>query len=141
MGRFCCVLALLLVCSGCSDFPPSAETDQDCAAQGRQLDPDSKQCVAQAAKSPTKLHVRTAAAFQSHGVAVERGAKIDAKLKGEVKLVGGLVSLVKARGYQCDTISAIKPFSTDDGFNLACNHFGQRYEIENRSGDWAVSVK
>jgi hypothetical protein len=144
MGRCCCVLALLLACGGCSDFPPGAETVQDCVAQGRQLDPDSKQCAdatPQAAKPSAKRHVRTAAAFQSHGIAVEHGAKIDAKLKGEAKLVGGLVSLVKARGYQCDTISAIKPLSSDNGFNLACNHFGQRYEIENRSGDWVVSAK
>jgi hypothetical protein len=153
MGRHCCVLALLLVCSGCASFLPSlppgfplADADPDCAAQGRQLDPTSKQCVdatSQAAK-PAKPHARTAPTateFQSHGVAVETDAKIDAKLKGEVKLVSGLVGLVRARGYQCDTVSSIEAFSTDNGFRLACNHSGYRYEIENRSGDWAVAIK
>jgi hypothetical protein len=154
MGRYCCVLALLLVCSGCSSFLPGlpglsfAGTDADCAAQGsQQPDPASKPCAdatQQAAKPPAKPRARTATTateFQSHGVAVEPDAKIDGKLKGEVKLVSGLVGLVRARGYQCDTVSSIEAYNTDNGFRLACNHSGYRYEIENRSGDWAVAIK
>jgi hypothetical protein len=145
MGRYSCVAALLVLLSGCGSILPQLGSDTDCTGQGRQLDPVSKQCVVaptpQVVRSPAKPQPRTVTEIQSYGVAVERDAAIDETLRGEAKLVSGLVGLVRARGYQCDTISAIEPIRTSNGFKLTCNHFAHRYEIENKSGDWAVAIR
>jgi hypothetical protein len=159
MARQGLVLGLALLTSGCiqSGFPidlgslvQSHPTVADCTAQGRQLNTTTEQCElapeTTAAQKPRVREVRSPAPPASPapspnaGIAVEPGAAIDNTLKGETKLVNGLVRVVRARGYQCDAISAVKPYSTSNGFRLACDRSRNKYQIEPRNDGWSVSV-
>jgi hypothetical protein len=116
-------------------------TAADCSAKGQQLDPATAQCVT----APPKPRVRAQSAPPSPSTsalsAVEPGAEIDDSLKGETKLLSGLVGLVRAKGYRCNAVSGVKPFSGGNGFKLSCDRFGYTYNIERRDGSWAVAAE
>jgi hypothetical protein len=150
MRRQGLIVGLALLVSGCGGAGFSLEslvrprpTAVDCAAQGRQLNATGEQCevVAEAppAPKPRAREARSPAPPPNAGVAVEPGAVIDDALKGETKLVNGLVRVVRAHGYQCDAISALKPFSTSNGFRLACDRSRNKYQIAPRDDGWSVS--
>src|ERR1700686_4072386 len=40
-----------------------------------------------------------------------------------------------------DQISAMVPFIMSRGFSLTCNRFRYKYEIEDRGGNWEVTLK
>jgi hypothetical protein len=105
-----------------------------------------------AAAKPTKPAVRVAkraptAATAGPGadlgpaITVEPDAEIDDTLKGESKLVSGLIGLVRARGYQCGAVSAVKPSNAANGFDLACDHHRYKYAIEDSQGGWKITSK
>ncbi len=52
-----------------------------------------------------------------------------------------LAHFARASGYRCDSISALQPLSTSDGFKLECNRFTFKYEIQEKGGGWTVTVK
>lgn len=52
-----------------------------------------------------------------------------------------LVGMVRLRGYRCDTVNAARPFLlVGQGFVLDCNGFRYRYSIEDRGGNWTVTL-
>lgn len=55
--------------------------------------------------------------------------------------LNSLVHLVRSNGFKCDSISAMRPFLTSRGFTLTCNRFDYQYEIEDKGGNWKVTVK
>lgn len=61
---------------------------------------------------------------------------------GHVKphIAQALAGLVKEKGYACDSIAAASPFAFSEGFNLSCNRFRYKYEIENKGGNWIVTI-
>lgn len=71
--------------------------------------------------------------------------KIDAH-EGEMNVEGDdalalLVGMVRRRGYRCDTVNAARPFLfVGQGFVLDCNGFHYRYSIEDRGGNWTVTL-
>jgi len=116
-------------------------TAEDCAAQNKQIDQASGQCVA---KTPAKPRVRVAArqpAPDPVSAILEPDAVLDDTLKDDTKLISGLVGLVRARSYPCEAISAVRPFETLNGFRLSCDHFRYKYAIEDKSGRWVISVE
>ena len=52
-----------------------------------------------------------------------------------------LAHFVRASGYRCDSISAVRPLPTSNGFKLACNHSIYKYEIEDKGGSSIVTVE
>jgi hypothetical protein len=155
MVRVCCVGLLMLLPGACGqpgysvpDFMQSHGSADDCSAPGQQNDASTERCVAAPPKATSQsAKARTHAATQSVtamadtlGEPVEPGADIDSTLKDETKLISGLVGLVRAHGYRCDTISAVKTFSTSKGFKLACDRFGDKYDIKDRDGQLVVTV-
>jgi hypothetical protein len=51
------------------------------------------------------------------------------------------VELIRAKGWRCDSVSAMIPFIMSRGFSLTCNQFNYKYEIEDRGGNWEVTLK
>jgi hypothetical protein len=133
---------------GVPDFIQPRHSADECSARGQQIDPSTERCIAvppKAAWRPAKTRVRVATQSatvmaDTLGEPVEPDADIDNALKHETKLISGLVGLVRAHGYRCDTISAIKPFSVSNGFKLACDRFSDRYDIKNRGGQMVITV-
>lgn len=44
-------------------------------------------------------------------------------------------------GYRCESISAIRLWLSGRGFTVICNDFRYEYELEDRGGNWVVSVQ
>lgn len=155
MVRVCCVGMLVLLTSGCGqtgysvpDFIQPHRSADECWARDQQIDASTGQCVAippKAASRSAKARARVAAQSvtalaDTLGEPVEPDADIDSTLKDETKLISGLVGLVRARGYRCDTISAVKTFSTSNGFKLACDRFSDKYDIKDRGGHLVITA-
>jgi hypothetical protein len=122
-------------------------TATDCAGQGRQLDRASGQCVVipigrrvASTTSPSRAPTQSAS-MSTTGAPIEPHAKIDDSLRDETRLMAGMVTLLRSRGYQCNAISSAKPFSTSNGFKLTCDHSRHRYDIEANKGSWDIRVE
>jgi hypothetical protein len=154
MVRVCCVAMLMLLIGACSqlgysvpDFIQPHRSADECSV-GQQIDARTDRCVAvppRAASRLAKNRMRVAAQSATAmadtlAEPVEPDADIDNALKDETKLISGLVGLVRARGYRCDTISAVKTFSTSKGFKLACDRFSEKYDIKDRGGQLVITV-
>lgn len=77
----------------------------------------------------------------AHATPVERDAVISDQLKGKTELFDEMAKLVRAFGYKCDSISAARQMVFSRGFMLSCNTFAYEYEIEDKGGNWRVTVK
>ena len=51
------------------------------------------------------------------------------------------VTMIRARGWRCDSLSAIQPFAFSRGFSITCNRYNYRYEFRDRGGRWIVELK
>ena len=51
-----------------------------------------------------------------------------------------LVRLVRLYGYRCDSITFISEMFMSPGFDLKCNRYRYKYEIEDRGGTWVVTI-
>ncbi len=49
--------------------------------------------------------------------------------------------MVQSVGYKCDSISALNPMIFSLGYTLYCNYFRYGYEIEDKGGQWIVTVQ
>ena len=56
-------------------------------------------------------------------------------------LMSELAHFVRASGYRCDSISALRPLPPSRGFKLVCNRFNYKYAIENKDGRSIVTVE
>lgn len=75
------------------------------------------------------------------GTPIEDHAIISRELKGKTQTLEAMVTLVKAYGYRCDSISAARPMVWSRGYTLVCNGFHYEYEIKDKGGQWLVTVK
>jgi hypothetical protein len=46
--------------------------------------------------------------------------------------------LIRAFGYDCQSVDAVLPYALSEGANVSCNHFRYMFEIENHGGRWSV---
>jgi hypothetical protein len=76
----------------------------------------------------------------SLSVPLEPNAVIHAGLQRDFDL-SELAHYVRASGYRCDSISALQPLPSAQGFRLVCNHFTYKYAIEQKDGRSTVSVE
>lgn len=58
-----------------------------------------------------------------------------------LSLVDPAVGMIRAMGWRCDSISAIRPFIFSRGFTVVCNRFNYEYEFEDRGGNWVVELQ
>ncbi len=52
-----------------------------------------------------------------------------------------LAGLIRLNGYSCNSISAVVRFVFSYGFTVTCNSYRYTYEVEDRGGNWTVTVK
>jgi hypothetical protein len=72
---------------------------------------------------------------------IESGANIYDKWKGETALLEEMARKVRANRYKCDSISAALPEPFFRGCKLRCNNFAYEYKIEDKGGNWVVTVE
>lgn len=77
--------------------------------------------------------------FKSIPHLVEQNAVINEKIS--VDLLKELIVFTKSSGYKCDTVSSARPFMNDKGYQLNCNNYRYKYEIEDKGGNLVVTVK
>ena len=78
------------------------------------------------------------------GVRLEAGAIVDPKLEelsNSQELFDSLALMIRARGWRCDSISAVRRFFWGRGFDVKCNRYSYHYQIEDRGGRWVVTLK
>jgi hypothetical protein len=61
------------------------------------------------------------------------------KVRGGV-LLQELAIYVKTSGHSCKSISGARPMPAKRGFVLICNGFSKTYDVEDRGGNWQVTV-
>jgi hypothetical protein len=52
-----------------------------------------------------------------------------------------LVNVIKAYNYKCDSITSVYEMITSSGFKVYCNHNTYAYEVEDKGGNWVVSLR
>ncbi len=50
------------------------------------------------------------------------------------------VQAIRAAGWRCDSVSALRPMMLGEGMVMTCNHFHYRYEFRDRGGVWTVRL-
>jgi len=128
-------------------------TQELCASRGLTLDATLGQCVTPKSAPqppPQVVQVQPPPAAPVHSqpgqraaplVQIESDATIYPELKQDVAQMDELAHFVRASGYRCDSISALRPLPTSKGFKLACNHSTYKYDIEDRGSGSIVTVE
>ena len=49
--------------------------------------------------------------------------------------------LIRRAGYRCDTESSISKWVFSVGFDITCNSYRYKYEVEDRGGEWEARLK
>lgn len=92
--------------------------------------------------NPDAPKVRKPGAQQTRrGTPLEPDAQILLSLKGKQALFDHLAATVRANGYACESISAVRTMFLADGFVLTCNRFRYDYDVEDKGGRWRVTVR
>lgn len=58
-----------------------------------------------------------------------------------IALIDPAVTMIRAYGWKCDSISAIRPFIFSRGFTVVCNRFNYTYDLSDKGGNWVVELK
>jgi len=81
----------------------------------------------------------------AQSVPVEQGAIIsdtgDFPKSKMLSLIDPSVGMIRASGYRCDSISAMRPFVFSRGFTVVCNNFNYEYDISDKGGNWVVELQ
>lgn len=81
----------------------------------------------------------------AQSVPIERGAQFvetDGFSRRKLKsFIDPGVKLIRAYGWRCDSISAVRPFVFSRGFTLVCNNYNYTYDISDKGGNWVVELK
>lgn len=84
---------------------------------------------------PTTL---SAQSIEPDAVISDGGGYSEAHLR-KMSLIGA--QMAQQSGWKCDTVSAFIPFILSRGFTLTCNRYRYDYEIEDRGGNWVITLK
>nr|WP_319556099.1 hypothetical protein [uncultured Vibrio sp.] len=57
------------------------------------------------------------------------------------EVIPQMVRMIQLTGYKCDSISAIREMILSRGFEVVCNNFYYEYEIEDKGGNWVVTLQ
>ncbi len=81
----------------------------------------------------------------AQAVTIERDAVIsdtsDFPRAKMLSLVEPGAGMIRAMGWRCDSLSAIRPHLMSRGFTMVCNNFNYTYEFKDRGGNWTVRLK
>lgn len=72
---------------------------------------------------------------------IEDGAMIsDGNGVNMRNLISPAVGMIRAMGWRCDSISAMRPYLMSRGFTVVCNNFNYTYNISDKGGNWVVEL-
>jgi hypothetical protein len=112
-----------------------ASWDSDEAVRKRQVEQQAS--IAEAQRNSriqrTALEERTAP--------IEKDARMFEDSKAWLEQTEKLVRFVRANSFSCDSVSAARPMLTARGYVLVCNNFSYTYDIQDKGGNWLVSVR
>ena len=57
-----------------------------------------------------------------------------------MELLNALANMIRLNGWRCDSISAARTMLFSRGYAVSCNGYAYSYEIEDRGGQWVVSL-
>ena len=99
------------------------------------------QDVSSSSNAQSKIQSKIVRTVDVNGVRFKIDAHFISKDMNDDAVLAQLVALVRRRGYRCDTIAQAHPFVFGGGgFVLYCNDLRYRYSIEDRGGNWTVSL-
>ncbi len=87
---------------------------------------------------------RSAAGTPAQAFVVEPDAILGTEveeLPNQQEVFAELVRMIRAKGWTCDSISAARKLSFSRGFEVNCNWFAYTYVIEDKGGQWVVTLE
>jgi hypothetical protein len=87
----------------------------------------------------TIICVATNSHAQSSSTPVEPGAQISKNITRAQ--TNAMADFIRLNGYRCDSISGAVNFLTSAGFRFVCNQNRYVYELEDRGGNWVITLK
>ena len=84
------------------------------------------------------------AASTARSVRVEPDAVLGpgiVKLDNQQQVFDELAGLIRAIGWTCDSLSGVHTMLFSRGFKVRCNYYAYQYRIEDRGGQWVVTLK
>lgn len=72
---------------------------------------------------------------------IEKDAVLFDNDAGSIALIEKLVQFVRDNGFSCTSVSAARPALMSRGYVLTCNKFSYTYDIQDKGGNWLVSVR
>ena len=79
----------------------------------------------------------------AHSAPIESGAYLTRDWDKDYaqKLANEASALIRRAGYKCDSISSLQRWLLSAGFDVVCNQFRYKYELEDKGGRWTVTLK
>lgn len=89
-----------------------------------------------------KILVLIAVSMALPAMAADVPIEPDAVMSNNIStsLISPAVDMIRAYGWKCDSISALRPFLMSRGFTVVCNNFSYTYNLEDKGGNWVVSL-
>lgn len=75
-----------------------------------------------------------------YSVEIEPNARIDDQISNKQGVANDLARLIRARGWTCDSIYSIIMWNFSIGFTVYCNGARYSYEVEDKGGNWEVTL-
>lgn len=72
---------------------------------------------------------------------IEKDAVLFDNDPGSIVLIEKLAQLVRDNGFSCTSVSSARPALMSRGYVLGCNKFSYTYDIQDKGGNWLVSVR
>ncbi|EHR5761002.1 TPA: hypothetical protein N2903_001678 [Vibrio parahaemolyticus] len=72
---------------------------------------------------------------------LESGVNLPKGVEEHPEVIPQMVRMIQLTGYKCDSISAIREMILSRGFTVVCNNFYYEYEIEDKGGNWVVTLQ
>lgn len=73
-------------------------------------------------------------------VEIEADAMISQNRPNMQGVIDPGLALLRARGWRCDSVSAVRPYLASDGYTIICNGFNYTYNFSHADGNWSVEV-
>jgi hypothetical protein len=116
--------------------PRILQASWDSDEVGRKHQAEQQALIAEAQRNS-----RIQRAAEEGSAPIEKDAVMFEDSRAWLEQTEKLVRLIRANGFTCETVSAARPMLTARGYVLVCNKFSYTYDIQDKGGNWLVSVR
>lgn len=74
-------------------------------------------------------------------IPIEKDALLFDSAPGSIVLIEKLVLFVRESGFSCASVSGARPALMSRGYVVTCNKFSYTYDIQDKGGNWMVTVR